>query len=213
MPMRKSSFADAEGVRGGGDRDQIPQSGEMAMTEDPKKDPILLLDYSRQTLSQLRVEEFRHLRGAIAENMRENITNERYALIGLAVYYGWLFTHPSPITENNLEYVVAWGVPSAVPLLGLWRAYENIGHVWELAWYILELEKEEAIQGRPIGPDKGWEHFLWKNVRKNQKPELLSRLRRNIIIQRSTSSLFFWILLTGVCGCVLLFALAARHLR
>ena len=76
--------------------------------------------------NQLSIEEFKDRRAAISDLIKENINLERYVLIGIVAYYAWLLTHCIP---RGIAYGIAWFIPVLVPVLGVWRRWENIERV------------------------------------------------------------------------------------
>jgi hypothetical protein len=154
--------------------------------------------------NQLSIEEFKDRRAAISDLIKENINLERYVLIGIVAYYAWLLTHCIP---RGIAYGIAWFIPVLVPVLGIWRRWENIERVWHSAYYTREIEHQLDNRGQPIGPHSGWEHFLWREIRGvTAPPQTLTNWRRVFQIERSTSGFIFWIILLAFA--LILFAIS-----
>jgi len=104
--------------------------------------------------NQLRTEEFKDRRAEIDVLIKDTKNLEIYALIGVVVYYAWLFTHCIPFPQDKMiTRFFPWVIPIFIPTLGLWRSYENILQVLNIAIYIRKIEDEFARNSLPIGPN------------------------------------------------------------
>jgi hypothetical protein len=148
---------------------------------------------------QLRTEEFKSLRAEIEMLVKDARSLELYVLTGLVAYYAWLLTHcvPGattlvPLTHAKLSLqLVPWLIPIALPILGAWRSWANLGRIIDIGAYITEIEGNLFADDRPLGPRKGWEHFVEK--RRRERPI------------RQASHTIVWILLIGVTVVMALF--------
>lgn len=119
--------------------------------------------------NQLSVEQFKSLRTQIDTTLKELKNLELYALAGVIAYYAWLFTHciPSiyiPVSQYKISISpIIWFIPVLLPMLGAWRVWVNIGNILIAADYIREIEDEfdDPLHHIHIGPDKGWENYLY----------------------------------------------------
>jgi hypothetical protein len=140
---------------------------------------------------QFRVEEFKSLRGEIDSLVKETRNLEIYVAGALVAYYVWLITHclneipiPIPLLQIKGGYGLQWLIPMALPILGAWRSWANIGRIMDIAAYITKVEERFDHICLPLGPEKGWEHFLEK--------------RRNKTWARRGSHVAVWLLLLAI---------------
>jgi hypothetical protein len=118
------------------------------------------MDASDQTLKpllgdQLKLEEFKILRGEIELRSSEGRTMERNVMIISAVIYGFLLTPKSGnISDLDKIYVdQAWYLPPILNFLALVRWRESITMIVALAAYL------RGIETAHMG-GKGWEAYL-----------------------------------------------------
>jgi hypothetical protein len=116
---------------------------------------------------QLRVEEYKILRGEIEQRSCEGRTMERYAmLVSAAVYGGFLLK--DGVTQKGdgaLCYALAWYLPPLFNFLAMLRWRETTRMMEKLASYIRRVEE------RNMGG--GWEIFLEK-TRSDNSASLVS---------------------------------------
>jgi len=124
--------------------------------------------------SQLRAEEFKDRRAEIDVLLKDTKNFEIYALIGVFAYYAWLFVHCIPFPQGTIARLFPWIIPIFMPMIGSWRSFENIRQVLNIAIYIGRIEDGFAKNSLPIGPDKGWENYLYrKRHSSSKKPDLI----------------------------------------
>ena len=119
---------------------------------------------------QIKIEQYRSLRGEILDKIRAMQSMELYAIIGLSVYYAWLFTHCFPevpanlsflgFLGNRLSHIVPWLIPVLIPVFGWWRVRTYVRNVRRLARYLRLVEAEFAGNEQSIGPHSGWETYI-----------------------------------------------------
>ena len=116
----------------------------------------------------LRVEEFKSLKHEIELLVRDTRSLELYVVGGLVAYYAWLLTHCIPETTVSMPFLrqqlllqlLPWFVPIALPLLGAWRSWANVGRIMDIAGYIRTVEDYLHAERIPLGPMRGWEHYV-----------------------------------------------------
>lgn len=103
---------------------------------------------SNMNTDELRIEEYKSLRGEIYSLVAESRNLEILALGGVAATYAWFVT-------SKVAPGAAWYAPALLPLLGALRSYALFQRIEEIAGYLREFEKSIKWAG--------WEsHFASK---------------------------------------------------
>jgi hypothetical protein len=94
---------------------------------------------------------------------------EVFAVGGLIAYYAWMMTHCVPEVSIHiplLPYSTQWIIPILLPILGLFRSKRHLGQIRQIANYVRAIEDQLAASGTPVGPKRGWEHFIDEHRRR-----------------------------------------------
>ena len=139
---------------------------------------------AEKVAGQIKLEQYRSLRGEILDTLKAARSIELYAVIGLSLYYAWIFSRCFPQMPSDslltgplgasLGQVIPWVVPGLIPIFGGWRNLKSARYVSRLGGYLRLVESEFAKENHPIGPHKGWETYV-ESVRRG------GRFRQNIL--------------------------------
>ena len=142
--------------------------------------------------TQLRIADYTDRRSEINNLNKDAINLERYAVIGIVAYYGWLLTH-------GICIALAWAIAIVIPAFGLWKHIESVVETLKNAQYLREIEAEFARSFFPIGPDKGWESWLAKTRKIDEHTSTLCQVLK---IERSWYRPTFWVILFILTGLI-----------
>ena len=120
------------------------------------------------------IEQYRELRAEALKYVDETKTTERYCLIALAAYYGFLFSNWGRV---QLFGAVPWWIPVGLAVCGGLRSLALFMSIRNNAEYLCRLEgsffgSREKEEPKPVG----WEQFRQKELPWYRKGALNSSL-------------------------------------
>ena len=159
-------------------RENNPRTSEPAKITAEEQIRLEDVKASTQTAEQLKLsnqfatEQYKDLRSQIQELARSITNLEVIAVGGIVAYYAWIMTHNVPDLSVQIFYLrLKWAliIPILLPILGFFRSRRHMGQIHYIARYMREIEDRT-----PVGPEKGWEHFIDRHRRKRFGPWQLS---------------------------------------
>nr|VFK01301.1 MAG: hypothetical protein BECKLFY1418A_GA0070994_11416 [Candidatus Kentron sp. LFY] len=140
------------------------------------------------------LEEYKWLRVEISGNVKETRALERYALLGAAAVWAWIFTNGG---DSSLP-PGAWYIPSVLVLTGALRSLTLWLDVRNIATYIREVESAVKDSRNNI---IGWETWLDQQSNKpsdrtaSKLKELMGVLKDAFTSKYTLMTIGFWLLL------------------
>jgi hypothetical protein len=114
---------------------------------------------------QLRLEEYKSLRGEIDAKWQDQRITERLVLFADAVIYGFLAQHPPTPTGLKSWPLFVWLIPSFTAFFGSLRWWEDVRAINQASAYLRQVESSFGKVGLEMWEnhlkklrDKGWSH-------------------------------------------------------